>query len=253
MVAAENCVHERGDKMIKKKCPFIVLSILFFYVSCGFVFSQEQIFEKKGGAFSMSAGAGGIFSATLDIEKVHNSISPYVMPTAGFNIFFDVMYVEAGIDLQHGSRYSFAYPMDPANSTTALTHLGFSLYGKYPFRLSKITLYPLLGIDFRLFLSGQVYDSDGNKFWGELKRGDSIGGGYTAEDQFDMLSLCAGLGLDFPLPKHFFIRSEFIFKYMFDSAIISDKKDAAQKYNFEYFDIVVEPCIKLMLGYRFYH
>jgi hypothetical protein len=143
--------------------------------------------------------------------------------------------------------------MDPANSATALTYLGFSLYGKYPFPLRTITLYPLLGIDFRLFLGGQVYDSDGNKFGGNIERGGSIGGGYTAEDQFDMLSLGVGLGLDFPLPKHFFIRNEFIFKYMFDSAIVSDRKDSAHEYNFEYFDVVVEPCIKLMLGYRFYH
>ncbi|MDR1901292.1 MAG: hypothetical protein LBQ88_03280, partial [Treponema sp.] len=106
--------------------------------------------------------------------------------------------------------------------------------------------------DFRLFLGGQVYDSEGNKFGDTLKRGGSIGGGYTAEDQFDMLSLGMGLGLDFPLPKHFFIRSEFIFKYTFDSTMTGDKKDAAQKHDFEYFDLVLEPCIKLMLGYRFY-
>jgi hypothetical protein len=80
MVAAENCVHERGDKMIKKKCPFLVLGILFFYASCGFIFSQEK-------TFSMSAGAGGVFSSVLDIEKVHNSTAPYVTPAAGFNIF----------------------------------------------------------------------------------------------------------------------------------------------------------------------
>ncbi|MDR1891403.1 MAG: hypothetical protein LBQ48_00080 [Oscillospiraceae bacterium] len=228
--------------MIKKQYPFILAVLLF---SCGFVFSQEQ-------TFSMSAGVGGVFSSVFDIEKVHTAVEPYVMPAAGINIFFDATYVEAGIDVQYGSRYSLAYPVDPANSATALTHLGFSLYGKYPFPLSRITLYPLLGVDFRLFLSGQVYDADGNKFGGKLERGGSVGGGYTAEDQFDMLSLGVGLGLDFPLPKHFFIRSEFIVKYTFDSTVAGDKRDTAKKYDFDYVDVVLEPCIKIMFGYRFY-
>jgi hypothetical protein len=225
----------------KRNYFFFALVIGFFVV--GPAAAQQQ--------FSLSAGVGGDFSVLFDVEKNHNAFEPQVTPGGGVSVFFDATYIVASVDMVWGSKMKFIYPSDPANISFSLNHIEFSVYGKYPFVLKKLTLYPLIGVDYHMLLSAQVKDADGNDAGEKIKRGDSIGGGYNAEDQFDYLSLGLGVGLDFPLPKSFFIRSEFILHYVLDSKITRDRRKYADKFDFDYLSIVFGPQLKLAVGYRF--
>jgi hypothetical protein len=169
----------------------------------------------------------------------------------GVTAFFDATYAEASMDVLWGSQLSPIYPEDSSSGSMALSHLGFSVYGKYPFVLKKITIYPMLGIDYHMFLSGQIKDEDGNGYGSKIKRGDTVDGGYNAEDSLDRLSIGLGFGMDFPLPKSFFIRSEIILNYTFDSRVERDRRKNAKDYNYDYLSAVFGPSVKLALGYRF--
>ncbi|MDR3172116.1 MAG: outer membrane beta-barrel protein [Treponema sp.] len=223
--------------------------LLFLLIlAMGFCASHLATAEEQ---FSLNAGIGGDFSVLFDVEKNHNTFAPQIMPVGGVSVFFDATYVEVTVAMVWGSKMTFVYPYDPAGISFSLNHIGFSLYGKYPFVLKKLTIYPMLGVDYHVLLSAQVKDAEDNDSGGKIKRGDSIGGGYKVEDQFDYLSLGLGVGLDVPLPKSFFIRSEFILHYVFDSTIASDRREYAKKFDYDYSSIIFGPQVKFAVGYRF--
>jgi hypothetical protein len=210
----------------------------------------ENTGTKKENNFSLSAGVGGLFQSSFDFEGIQWYV---VQPTVGGGVttFFDATYAEASIDMLWGSQLPPIYPEDPESGSMALTHIGFSIYGKYPFALKKITIYPMLGIDYHIFLSAQIKDADGNNYGGKIKRGDAVDGKYNAEDSLDYLSIGLGFGMDFPLPKSFFVRSEIIINYTFDSKVERDRRKNAKDYNYKYLSVVFGPSVKLALGYRF--
>jgi hypothetical protein len=241
--------------MTRAKHIFII--VLALLVS-DFICAQEEQLPvqdeaenvKKGNSFSLSAGAGGFFQSSFDIERIQ-WVSAQATVGGGVTAFFDATYAEAGINMLWGSQLPPIYPKDTGSGSMALTHIGFSVYGKYPFALKKMTIYPMLGIDYNMFLSGQMQDADGNDYGGKIKRGDAADGGYTAEDCLDYVAIGLGFGMDFLLPKSFFIRSEIIINYTFDSKVERDRRKNAKEYNYDYLSAVFGPSVKLALGYRF--
>jgi hypothetical protein len=243
--------------MTCKKHIFIMAMALLM---SGLIFAQEEQIPIQNGMentnakeknnFSLSAGLGGFFYSSFDIERIQ-WVSAQATAGGGVTAFFDATYGEASIDMLWGSQLPPIYPEDPASSSMALTHLGFSIYGKYPFTLKKITIYPMLGIDYHMFLSGQIHDADGNKYGDKIKRGDAVDGDYNTEDSLDYVSIGLGFGMDFPLPKSFFIRSEIIINYKFDSKVERDRRENAKDYKYDYLSVVFGPCIKLAAGYQF--
>jgi hypothetical protein len=240
-----------------KKYIFIMAMALLM---SGFIFAQEEqpplqneaenTGAKKKNNFSLSAGVGGLFNSSFDIERIQWS-SVQATVGGGVTAFFDATYAEASIDMLWGSQLPPIYLEDPESGSMALSHIGFSLYGKYPFVLKRITIYPMLGIDYHMFLSAQMKDANGNDYGGKIKRGDAVDGKYNAEDSLDYLSIGLGFGMDFPLPKSFFIRSEILISYTFDSKVERDRRKNAKEYNYDYLSAVFGPSVKLALGYRF--
>jgi hypothetical protein len=225
--------------MIGKKALLLVLTLML----------GEGVFAENGGDFSLSAGIGGTVYSRLALERMD---ATFATPSIGGGVgtFFDATYAELSVDLLWGSQLPPIYPDDTASGSISLTHTGFSLYGKYPFTLKKFTLYPLLGIEYHLFSSAHVKNADGNYYGVKIKRGDDIGG-YNAEDRFDFLSLGTGVGVDVQLPQSFFIRSEIILNYTFNSKVEKDKRKAAKEYGFDFLSVVFGARVKLAVGYRF--
>jgi hypothetical protein len=226
----------------------------------GLIFAQEEqpplqnetenTGAKKKNNFSFSAGLGGLFQSSFDIERMQ-WYSVQATVGGGVTAFFDATYAEASIDILWGAQLPPIYPKDPESGSISLTHIGFSLYGKYPFALKKITIYPMLGIDYHVFLSAQMKDADGNDYGAKIKRGDAVDGDYNVEDSLDYVSIGLGFGMDFPLPKSFFIRSEILISYTFDSIVERDRRKNAKDYGYDYISAVFGPSVKLALGYRF--
>ena len=92
--------------------------------------------------------------------------------------------------------------------------LGFSLLGKYPLNMGRVTVFPLLGINYNLVLS--MKDKDGTSI-------EDSGSGYEASD-FSQFGILAGGGLDFPLSGALFFRAEAFFELRFASKVMDDVK-----------------------------
>jgi len=226
---------------VKKYCAAFLLALSL----SGAAFSENHL-----PGFSMSAGLGGIGYALFDIEDIQ-WYTIDASAAGGVSVFFDGTYFEAACDMIWGRQFSPLHPKDPASGSIALTHTGISLYGKFPFEFKKLTIYPMLGIDYHFFLSGQVQDSDGNDYGEKFKRTEKLDGDHKAWQQFDYFSIGLGFGMDFQLPKSFFIRSEFIFNYKFDSSIERERRKGAEEWGYDYTSVVFGPCVKIGLGYRF--
>jgi opacity protein-like surface antigen len=141
--------------------------------------------------FKLSAGAGGYFTSQFGGGwKFRTSPNEMTYPYAGGGgfAFFDATFAElsfgffaAGGDrkLNGNKQFDLSY-----------TGLDISLLGKYPFTLSEqFTLFPLLGIDYRHFVSVKENGT---------KRNDS--GDWSA------LWFKLGAGADYAFTDHIFAR-----------------------------------------------
>jgi hypothetical protein len=210
---------------------------------------KEYPVKRENSSFSLNVGIGGTFYSLFDITRV-SYVTTNGIFDGGITAFFDATYVEANINVIFGSLVPI-YPDDPNNSSTRLTHIGFSVFGKYPFPKGKITWFPLLGINYQLFLSGQMKDPDGNDYGETMDRDYPVGGDYSASDQFDLLSIGFGGGMDVKLSQKFFWRSEIIINIKINSVIEADNRRNANKYDFDYFHIAFGPYIRMGVGYKF--
>jgi hypothetical protein len=131
-------------------------------------------------AFSldMSAGVGGRFStlsSSLNMSQQGNSIKENVGSVKGFGLFgfFDITYAEADINFLYNLSDDYYYHDAEV--------LGLGLYGKYPFYFNKITLFPLVGLEYQIHIkvSPEYYDKDEmNSFW--VKMGGGVN--YSVTD-----------------------------------------------------------------------
>jgi hypothetical protein len=138
----------------------------------------------------------------------------------GFDFFADVTkYAEVDIGMVFNpvGRLSGPYAEGPApgiRSTGIDTYLNVGVLGKYPFKIGdKFTLFPLLGVDYQLFLTA----SDGQgAFWGrndEYKDKRDTEGEPNPEailGYFDNLWIKVGVGGDFALSDRLFLRQELL-------------------------------------------
>ena len=109
----------------------------------------------------------------------------------------------------------------------------FSLLGKYPFRLGSITLFPLIGFDYNIVTSALDGDIDLSQF-----------------------GFLGGLGLDFNLNDHLFLRGEAMFHLRLASKAMKDFEDIIPILSEGIpldtkTTLGVGPRIKLGIGYRF--
>jgi len=169
--------------------------------------------------FSMSTGGGLLanpsFNNGVDIEGggVSGSVGLDITSIGGF-AFFDVTYVELDVSFAYGiaTMYTKGAAVDSGTDDTNIMSVGFTLLGKYPINLGKITIFPLLGVEYNLVL----WEKDG------------MGDGYKPMD-LSQLGFQGGVGLDFGLTNKLFLRAETLFQLRLPNKVMNDTADESDK------------------------
>ena len=214
--------------------------------------------------FSLSAGAGGIvgglftryiLSANGSTEKLEATQEADQLNYGGF-VFFDATYGIFCISFQNGHNTYRADLIEVGNKTTMSgkgweSMLGFSLLGKYPFRLNdRFTIFPLLGIEYQISLVQLWTDPDDGKVY---RRNDDVDFFVTDWNSF---FINVGGGVDFMLPKNFFLRGELLcgFRLMtpYEKKNLDTMKTLTGDSKPKLGGITVVPTFRISAGYRFY-
>ena len=181
----------------------------------------------------------------------------------GGMVFIDATYAEFSVYIQNGiNNWKQVLDIDGVDNSKPSTGdgwesmMGFSLLGKYPFRLSpRFTVYPLLGMDYQASLiqertqpDGWVYDrSDG------LREKDKDGHAYKLSD-WNSLFVDIGGGADFAISGNIFIRGEFIYSFRlmtsYETKNLEFMKTMTGDNNPKLGGLTSGPTIRLSAGYR---
>jgi opacity protein-like surface antigen len=141
--------------------------------------------------FKLSAGAGGYFTSDFGggVKWTDQEVKLLYAGGGGF-AFFDATFAELsfGFFAAGGDRKLISNnPYNLIQWDMSYTGLDISLLGKYPFTLTEqFTLFPLLGIDYRHFVSVKI---DGNK-----------------QNDYSALWFKLGVGADYAFTEHIFAR-----------------------------------------------
>ena len=190
------------------------------------IFAQAAILPAAD--FSLSAGGGGLFGYTFSRYTLEGGMVKSTQSMDRLNygggLFFDAVYAEFTVMIQ-GGDHSYAEEMVYGTNTLTNgtgrgyeTSLGFSLLGKYPFRINeKIFWFPLLGIEYQIALSEKRQPEGGDIVYNRTK-------GYLPEDRdkdgkpyplsaWNSWWIDVGAGLDYNLVGPLFLRGELIFGF----------------------------------------
>jgi opacity protein-like surface antigen len=226
-----------------KRC-LLILTILCL---CAFsAFSLDSGKKSLVPDFSVSAGGRIFYNGMFNIWDFSNNynhtftsmVRNGLYGNHGFGIggFFDATYVEIGLDFIFGSfkpiskYYSGDFEMKS-------TQFGFSILGKYPFAVGDMTVFPLLGIDYQIFISGEAY-------------GISVSHD-DCDDMYDAFSFAVGGGLDYNLGGKLYLRGELLFNFKKDSKFESELRDIAKKNEIGFPLFTFGPRISIGVGYKF--
>ena len=165
-------------------------------------------------AFNLSVGGGLLFDLSLNngtkVDGVNNSIQN---TSFGGFAFFDATYVEIDMSFAYGLlKYNYSYDgMSRSGDYGNIMQLNFGVLGKFPFNLGVITLFPLLGVNYNVALSGKyasgVLISDGLYYYDA--------GGESIENPMELMSqlgFLGGAGVDIFLSRSLYLRGEALFQ-----------------------------------------
>ena len=217
-----------------------------------------------GGAFALdlSAGGGLLFGlaarngikaegTTVDFEGYIGARNLDI----GGVLFFDATYAEFDFYFAYGKCFGVfekdfdtdSYKGTPFGKMMkgSMMQLGFSLVGKYPFDLGKLTVFPLAGISYNLVLS--------------YKNEDGVSSSDTYKEapepiSFSQFGFLAGAGLDLSLTSALFLRTELALQIRLPSKGMKDLADLVED---EIPGVKADatvglgPRFKLCLGYKF--
>jgi hypothetical protein len=152
----------------------------------------------------------------------------------------------------HGGGGTFAYEWNQNQMSNkqdediSTVNLNIGLLGKYPFAIkNKLSLFPLLGIDYQICLSAKDEDGDELDFYGN-KAGD-----------LSALWFKFGVGLDVALTEKLYLSFEALMGIRPPNAFEKDMKDRFEDYFTGDVDVKVDETIaggmsaKLAVGYKF--
>jgi hypothetical protein len=187
-------------------------------------------------ALDLSAGAGMYFAQTYSYAKSEGYDAVHSVGNNNFGavLFFDATYAELGLNL---GGYNYVFREAGFNGF----NLGFSLYGKYPFAIGSVKLFPLLGLDTQLGLS--YLDAQLNELptkQNGLSKGD-------AADLYNSAWIKFGAGVDADFSKSLYLRTTFLYGFKFYSAKESDLKDDLDIDSLVYSG----PTFRIAVGYKF--
>ena len=219
---------------------------------------------------SLSFGAGGLAGYTftrytLEGGSVTSSQSMDRFDYAGL-LFFDATYGEVSVMIQ-GGRNSYSENMiyevaslADGKGTGAETSLGFSLLGKYPFRINeRISWFPMLGVEYQIALM-QRRQPEGDLVYDRSK-------GHLAEDRdkddnayplsaWNSWWIDVGAGLDYFITEKLFLRGELLFGFRLPtsyemSALEVVKNPPMNADNPRLAGLTGGPSLKIAAGYCF--
>ena len=215
--------------MNRKGLVVLVALIALAVLAAGNAFAQMP-------EFKLSAGAGGYFTSDFG-GGVKNSTDVLKLPYAGGGgfAFFDATFAELsfGFFAASGDWHRISNGNTTSKYDMSYTGLDISLLGKYPFTLTEqFTLFPLLGIDYRRFVS--------------LKRnGTKIS---DPPGDWSALWFKLGAGADYAFTEHIFARLGLLYgirlanKFEKDWAAYQPNRDTRLGHGLD---------VKLAVGYKF--
>jgi hypothetical protein len=149
-------------------------------------------------------------------------------------------------------------PDDSGTGTGTEMVMGFSLLGKYPFRVTeKITWFPLLGIEYQVALiewrrpdGDAVYD----RTEGELSADRDKDGNAYPLSSWNSISIDLGAGFDYQLKGRLFLRNELIFSFRLQTSYETGALEMTE-HRFHASDtklvgLTGGPTLRTSLGYR---
>jgi hypothetical protein len=172
-------------------------------------------------ALDMSVGAGAALNFTSGTMKfsgpgVDGDVTAHFMP-ANFVAFFDATYVQvsAGYMFYNGVTATSSGSPTTVSVGGSASYLSFAVYGKYPFSVGQFTIFPLLGVEYKLNLTAT--DENG-------KDKSTM----TSQEQADLNELWfeAGVGADFSFGR-FYVRPEMLIGFKPLSSTDNDAVKAA--------------------------
>ena len=175
-----------------------------------------------GGAFAidMSAGLGGNFAVNFDSFKFEYDGEKFdmsrTMTGGGFSAFFDATFVEANIGMLFGGTKLKYDGESFDDASESLSYLTLGLFGKYPFNLGAMSLFPLLGVQFDIGLSAKDNDGKAINFedWEDTSKADYM----------NRIWIKLGVGADFNLSNRLYLRPSFLYGINFGSKYDRDMK-----------------------------
>ncbi|GHV32106.1 hypothetical protein AGMMS4952_21920 [Spirochaetia bacterium] len=241
--------------LVEKKLTWVLLLVL---IIGGSVYAQERIGGKKNtqsSGFSLSAGGRIFYNGMFDVGWEYSYFgSSYGVDTIlenslhsnnGFGIggFFDATYVEIGMDFIFGSFKPNANGY-AGDFELMSTQFGFTILGKFPFAAGPVTVFPLAGIDYQIFLSGK----NGSL---TIDRDDMSG---DFKDLYDAFSLVVGVGLDFNITSKLYLRGEVLVNFKIegdsDKALKKIAKDSDISFTPPF---TFGPRVSIGVGYKFWN
>jgi hypothetical protein len=205
-----------------------------FSVSMGGRVFYNGMFDIGKYSYSYTYAGGGssaqLFGALNTLENnIHDNHG------VGVSLFWDFTYAELGGDVIFGSftpnaeDYSGDFQLQSAQ-------IGFTLLGKLPIGAGAVTFFPLAGIDYQHFISGEGGDVD-------------LTGDYA--DLFDAFSLVAGAGLDFNLSAKVYLRIEALCNFKMEGGSDKALRNLAGDNDISFSLFTVGPRASLGLGFKF--
>ena len=185
---------------------------------------------------TLSAGAYGDIFALGSIKTYDGTKDNALTVSRGLGLFFDAAFVEAGLGLDFGQR-------SDNDIKTDMTFFTVSLLAKYPIVWSaRVTLFPLLGVDWKIFLAGKTSVGDAAH---EISRAD-VGALHGDESAYDAFSIDAGLGADFTLTEKLYLRVNMLLGFKLPGKA---EQEEIRDRGGEFF--ACGPSIKVGLGLKF--
>ncbi|GHV22915.1 hypothetical protein FACS189494_10380 [Spirochaetia bacterium] len=160
--------------------------------------------ETKKTALKMSGGAGVVFTDQFtnwfffNSPGLSNDYLDSMMIGFGLFAFFDATYIELDTGIVFGG---WNYFNDTRRNQVgisgefALTYIRFGALGKYPFKLGKLEIFPLLGIEVDVCVGGKYKNAVIS----------------DATESFTKLWFKTGVGVDIPLTSILYLRPEFLY------------------------------------------
>jgi hypothetical protein len=242
---------------------------IFFYMA----FPLFLAMSLPAAPLQLSAGGGGLLGYTFSRYSLEGNAggggrikSTQTMDRINYGglLFFDATYGELALSLRGGqSAYeektvtAFGNP-DSEGTGTEMT-LGFSLLGKYPFRVNeKITWFPLLGMEYQAALvewRQPQGDIAHDRTDGDLSEDLDKNGKPYPLSAWDSLTIDLGAGFDYRFNERLFLRNEVLFSFRLQTAYEAGALEMT-KHQFNASDITLKgltggPTLRTSLGYRF--